>query len=103
MMDSQQDLHNPPPTTSLVAYYNSVFTHAILLAANQKAAFRPHPSAHTLWVNFQCSPALAPTTVLTAAMKKRHAKQSVPWFKLAPRISIARLLHHSPASLDARC
>lgn len=69
MMDNHQDPHKPHPATSQVAYYNSVFKHAMLLAANQTAAFHPHPSAHTLWVNF-----LAASYHNTAVMRRDTCK-----------------------------
>lgn len=93
MMDNHQDPPQHPSTTSQVAYYNSGFKHAILLAANQKVALHPHPSTHTLWVHFQWSP-----TGVRLSQKKTQGKQSVPWRKLAnPLCSfrIALCLRHS--------
>lgn len=99
MIDNHQDRPPPPQSpaaASQVAYCNSVFKHAMLVAANQMGAFHLHPSAQTLWVNFQWSP-----TTIRLSRNRDTCKTICPWWKLAKplngfgRVGIGRFLRHS--------
>lgn len=84
MMDNQRDHHNPPPTTSLVAYYNFVFKHAILLAANQKGSFPPTSLSTYPLGQFPVVSCTGSCHIVNGCHEKEtHAKQSVLWMKLA--------------------